>query len=93
VALFTSNLGLQYHRSRHELGALPQGTQDHQAGNGRIGLTAGSCVNSLIAVPIRQIYECWVSKFAEHWATTLIGLKESLAGKSDQAEKRSQTKK
>jgi len=35
-------------------------------------------VNSLNAVPIRQIYERWVSKFAEHWATTLIGLKESL---------------
>jgi DNA-binding transcriptional ArsR family regulator len=37
-----------------------------------------SCVNSLNAVPIRQIYERWVSKFAEHWATTLLGLKESL---------------
>jgi DNA-binding transcriptional ArsR family regulator len=37
-----------------------------------------TCVNSLNAVPIRRIYERWVSKFAEHWATTLIGLKESL---------------
>ena len=37
-----------------------------------------TCVNSLNAVPIRQIYERWVSKFAEHWAKTLIGLKESL---------------
>lgn len=36
------------------------------------------CLNSLNAVPIRQIYERWVSKFAEHWATTLLGLKESL---------------
>jgi DNA-binding transcriptional ArsR family regulator len=36
------------------------------------------CVNSLNAVPIRLIYERWVSKFAEHWAMTLIGLKESL---------------
>ena len=36
------------------------------------------CVNSLNAVPIRQIYEHWVSKFAEHWAVTLLGLKESL---------------
>jgi DNA-binding transcriptional ArsR family regulator len=35
-------------------------------------------MNSLNAVPIRQIYERWVSKFAEHWATTLMGLKESL---------------
>ncbi len=52
-----------------------------------------TCVNSLNAVPIRMIYERWVSRFAEHWATTLIGLKESLEGKSDHAEKRSQTKK
>ena len=37
-----------------------------------------TCVNSLNAVPIRLIYERWVSKFAEHWATTLIGLKASL---------------
>jgi DNA-binding transcriptional ArsR family regulator len=37
-----------------------------------------TCINSLNAVPIRLIYERWVSKFAEHWATTLIGLKESL---------------
>jgi DNA-binding transcriptional ArsR family regulator len=37
-----------------------------------------TCVNSLNAVPIRLIYERWVSKFAEQWATTLIGLKESL---------------
>jgi DNA-binding transcriptional ArsR family regulator len=36
------------------------------------------CINSLNAVPIRLIYERWVSKFAEHWATTLIGLKKSL---------------
>ena len=37
-----------------------------------------SCVNSLNAVPIRRIYERWVNKFAEHWATTLLELKESL---------------
>ncbi len=37
-------------------------------------------INSLNAVPIRQIYERWVSRFAEHWATTLIGVKESLEG-------------
>ena len=36
------------------------------------------CWNSLNAVPLRLIYERWVSKFAEIWATTLIGLKESL---------------
>ncbi len=38
-------------------------------------------VNSLNAVPIRLIYERWVSRFAEHWAITLIGLKESLEKK------------
>jgi DNA-binding transcriptional ArsR family regulator len=41
------------------------------------------CVNSLNAVPIRRIYERWVSKFAEHWATTLLGLKEALEGKEE----------
>jgi hypothetical protein len=42
-----------------------------------------ACINSLNAVPIRLIYERWVSKFAEHWATTLIGLKASLEKHSD----------
>jgi DNA-binding transcriptional ArsR family regulator len=37
-----------------------------------------TCLNSLNAVPIRLIYERWVSKFAEQWATTLISLKASL---------------
>jgi DNA-binding transcriptional ArsR family regulator len=36
------------------------------------------CVNSLNAVPIRQIYERWVSRYEEYWATTLVRLKESL---------------
>ena len=42
-----------------------------------------TCVNSLNAVPIRMIYERWVSKFAEHWATTLIGLKAALEKRSE----------
>ena len=37
-----------------------------------------SRVNSINAVPIRQIYERWVSKFEEQRARTLIGLKEDL---------------
>jgi DNA-binding transcriptional ArsR family regulator len=41
-----------------------------------------TCINALNAVPIRLIYERWVSKFAECWATTLIGLKESLENRS-----------
>jgi DNA-binding transcriptional ArsR family regulator len=40
-------------------------------------------LNSLNAVPIRQIYERWVSKYAEHWATSLIGLKEALERKPE----------
>ena len=35
-------------------------------------------VNSLNAVPIRQIYERWVSKYEELWARQLIALKKSL---------------
>ena len=35
-------------------------------------------VNSINAVPIRRIYERWVSKYEELWATKLIDLKESL---------------
>jgi DNA-binding transcriptional ArsR family regulator len=47
-----------------------------------------TCVNSLNAVPIRRIYERWVSKYAEHWAKTLIGLKESLEGNTEDDERR-----
>ena len=32
----------------------------------------------LNAVPIRQVYDRWVSKFAEPWAATLTGLKREL---------------
>ena len=35
-------------------------------------------VNSLNAVPLRRIYERWVSKFEDLWATKLTGLKRSL---------------
>ena len=33
-------------------------------------------VNSLNAVPIRQIYERWVSRFEDVWANHLLRLKE-----------------
>ncbi len=33
-------------------------------------------VNSLNAVPIRQIYERWVSRYQEFWAHTLLRLKD-----------------
>ncbi len=35
-------------------------------------------VNSLNAVPIRQIYERWVGPFQELWAGQLLGLKEAI---------------
>ena len=35
-------------------------------------------VNSLNAVPIRQIYERWVSRYEELWANTLLRLKEDV---------------
>ncbi len=34
--------------------------------------------NHLNAVPIRQIYERWVSRFEGHWAGALISLKDML---------------
>ena len=33
-------------------------------------------VNSLNAVPIRQIYERWVSRYQEFWADSLLRLKD-----------------
>jgi DNA-binding transcriptional ArsR family regulator len=38
-------------------------------------------VNSLNAVPIRQIYERWVSPFAELWSSTLLRLKDDIENK------------
>jgi DNA-binding transcriptional ArsR family regulator len=35
-------------------------------------------VNSLNAVPIRQIYERWVGPFQELWTSHLLGLKETI---------------
>ena len=36
-------------------------------------------VNSLNAVPIRQIYERWVSRYQEYWADNLLRLKDDFA--------------
>lgn len=38
-------------------------------------------VNSLNAVPIRQIYERWVSRYEEFWADTLLRVKEDVEKK------------
>lgn len=35
-------------------------------------------INSLNAVPIRQIYERWMGPFAEVWSSTLLRLKDDL---------------
>jgi DNA-binding transcriptional ArsR family regulator len=37
-------------------------------------------INSLNAVPIRRIYERWVSPFAELWSSTLLRLKDDIEG-------------
>jgi DNA-binding transcriptional ArsR family regulator len=34
-------------------------------------------INSLNAVPIRMIYERWVSGFQGHWASTMLRVKEA----------------
>lgn len=39
-------------------------------------------VNSLNAVPIRQIYERWVGPFQELWSSQLLGLKEAVEQES-----------
>jgi DNA-binding transcriptional ArsR family regulator len=39
-------------------------------------------VNSLNAVPIRQIYERWVGPFQELWSSQLLGLKEAVEEES-----------
>jgi DNA-binding transcriptional ArsR family regulator len=37
-------------------------------------------INSLNAVPIRMIYERWVSKYEDLWANTLLRVKEAAEG-------------
>ena len=37
-------------------------------------------INSLNAVPIRQIYERWVSRYSDLWANTLLRVKDDFEG-------------
>lgn len=37
-------------------------------------------VNTLNAVPLRQIYERWVSQYEDHWANSLLRIKEDVEG-------------
>ena len=55
-------------------------------------------VNSLNTVPIRQIYERWVSRFEELWSNHLLRLKEtveerSTGGKPGRASKKARSRK
>ena len=42
-------------------------------------------INSLNVVPIRQIYERWVGRFEELWASHLLRIKEDAEGKPAEA--------
>src|SRR5919198_5474264 len=42
-------------------------------------------INSLNVVPIRQIYERWVGRFEELWATHLLRIKEDAEARSVEA--------
>lgn len=37
-------------------------------------------INSINAVPIRQIYERWMGPFSELWSSTLLRIKEDIEG-------------
>ena len=51
-------------------------------------------INSLNVVPIRQIYERWVGRFEELWATHLLRIKEDAEAKAGEAyEAQGQTEK
>jgi DNA-binding transcriptional ArsR family regulator len=43
-------------------------------------------INSLNVVPIRQIYERWVGRFEELWASHLLRIKEDVEPKVDEPE-------
>jgi DNA-binding transcriptional ArsR family regulator len=47
-----------------------------------------SRVNSLNAVPIQQIHERWVSRYAAYWAGMLIDLKETIEGPARPTQRR-----
>jgi hypothetical protein len=40
-------------------------------------------MNSLNAVPIRQIYERWMGPFAEFWSSTLLRIKDDIEKKKE----------
>jgi DNA-binding transcriptional ArsR family regulator len=40
-------------------------------------------INSINAVPIRQIYERWMGPFSELWSSTLLRIKEDVEGREE----------
>jgi DNA-binding transcriptional ArsR family regulator len=48
-------------------------------------------VNSLNAIPIRQIYERWVSQYEGMWAEGLLRIKEDAEGLSEQSQRKGET--
>jgi DNA-binding transcriptional ArsR family regulator len=46
------------------------------------------CIISLIVIPIRQIYERWVTGYQDLWASNLMSLKKSLESGSRKGSKR-----
>jgi DNA-binding transcriptional ArsR family regulator len=42
-------------------------------------------INSLNAVPIRQIYERWVSRYENFWANQLLGIMDEFDEKRDKS--------
>ena len=48
-------------------------------------------VNSLNAIPIRQIYERWVSQYEGMWAEGLLRIKEDAEGLSEKSRKKGET--
>ncbi|MBX3352824.1 MAG: helix-turn-helix transcriptional regulator [Phycisphaeraceae bacterium] len=45
-------------------------------------------MNHLNAVPLRRVYERWVSRFEGHWAGALISLKDSLEAQDTPGDER-----
>lgn len=39
--------------------------------------------NYLNAVPIRQIYERWVSRYEGHWASALLAMRDTIEGEAE----------
>ncbi len=50
-------------------------------------------INSLNVLPIRQIYERWVGRFEELWASNLLRIKEEAEAKAADSRRASQAQK